>query len=170
MEAGDIAGWGVTLGEPVTELSPVLRWLAISSSPSMQLAYARSSTSTEWPARRATAGTGTPAFSQSDTAACRRSCGRAASGDATCSGARAMILAGCLPDLGVGRGADDVAQVQPTRAGFRQITIGPVQVHRLGRAPRRPGPTSRQLRQANSPHSRCADRNQVHQENGNGRT
>jgi hypothetical protein len=41
--------------------APLMRWLEISSSPWMQLAYTRKSTSTEWPARRATGDAGTPA-------------------------------------------------------------------------------------------------------------
>jgi len=40
--------------------APLIRPFAISSSPSMQFAYTRSSTSTECPARRATVGAGTP--------------------------------------------------------------------------------------------------------------
>jgi len=48
-----------------------MRVLAISSSSSRHLAYTRSRTSTLCPARSATRGAGTPAASQSDTAAWR---------------------------------------------------------------------------------------------------
>lgn len=63
-----------------------IRRFTVASSPSTHFAYTLSSTSTECPARSATSVAGTPAFSQSDTAACRRSYGRPASGEDTWRG------------------------------------------------------------------------------------
>jgi hypothetical protein len=59
------------------------------------------------PARSATSVAGTPALSQSDTAAWRSSYGRPASGEATCSGVTARVRASAQTLLIAG-GRDDV--------------------------------------------------------------
>src|ERR1039458_3923254 len=68
-------GSGISAGESVHvrghARAPLMRWLAISSSPSTQLAYTRRGHGMTSPARHR--GAGTPAFSNSDTAAWRRS-------------------------------------------------------------------------------------------------
>src|SRR5690606_25645657 len=74
--------------------SSILR-LAISCGPSMHLAYRLSRTSTLLPARSATSVGSTPELSQVDRAECRRSYGRAASGEATTAGGSPSARASC---------------------------------------------------------------------------